>query len=93
MISKYCRKASFCDEKQALIFIEKLNKTAKNKKQPQTAYLCSDCLNWHLTSSDWVEIKDEEPFGSLKEYKKEIVRLNNKINKLFLLTITTLKNL
>lgn len=48
----FCPKTYFATEKEALNYIEILKKTSCRDKIPKRAYLCQDCLTWHLTSQD-----------------------------------------
>lgn len=64
-----CSKVYFADEKNALLYIEKLHKTSVRDKKPVRAYLCEKCLCWHLTS---IESKEN----------RQIVYLNRQINNL-----------
>jgi hypothetical protein len=45
-----CKKVSFCNEQYANAYIEKLKKTSIREVKPIRSYLCTRCLNWHLTS-------------------------------------------
>lgn len=66
----YCKKSSFIDEKQALLFIEKKNKTSIRDIVPKRAYLCDKCLKWHITSLENIDVFEEN-----KELKKQIKEL------------------
>lgn len=67
-----CRKASFSSEYFADEYILKLEKTSTRKRKPVRSYLCTKCLNWHLTS-----IKDAE----LSELRETVFRLNKEITQ------------
>jgi hypothetical protein len=47
-----CNKVKFINEDYALQYLDKLKNTSKRKVIPQRVYLCEECLNWHLTSSN-----------------------------------------
>ena len=71
-----CKKTSFVNEKQALLYIEKIKKTSTRTKSPKSAYLCPICLNWHLTHYDYTNDL------IAKNYEKRIAKLSEKINNL-----------
>jgi hypothetical protein len=75
-----CIKASFSDEKQALFYISKLKATSSRTKVPKRAYLCPDCLNWHLTSSDDIDNVMEAKYK--QKYEGQIFHLNTQISNL-----------
>lgn len=52
-----CKKVSFINEKFALEYIDKLQKTSTRSRKPVNAYLCPHCLAWHLTSIELKEVK------------------------------------
>jgi len=54
---KKCTKVSFIDENYANQYISKLNKTSKRKLKPVRAYLCENCLAWHLSSIEEINHK------------------------------------
>lgn len=66
-----CKKISFLNEAQAIFYIDKLKNTSTRTKVPTRAYLCQDCLNWHLTSK-----------GSYAEENPLILELQNKNDEL-----------
>lgn len=78
-----CGKVSFINEKFANEYIEKLQKTSTRQRKPIRAYLCSQCLTWHLTSKTEF---DEDEIKVLKEKVKQknilITALNKRINEL-----------
>lgn len=45
-----CKKVKFSNEKFALDYIGKLRKTSVRDIVPARAYLCPECMSWHLTS-------------------------------------------
>jgi predicted RNase H-like nuclease (RuvC/YqgF family) len=71
-----CRKVYFVDEKFALEYIDKLNKTSSREIKPVRAYLCEKCLCWHLTS---IESKENRRIGHLG---RQINNLKAKISHL-----------
>ncbi len=76
-----CKKVSFADEKQALFYIEKLNKTSNRKSVPQRTYLCHKCSNWHLTSQ--VQIKTYSVLlAECESLKQDIIEKNKEIKAL-----------
>lgn len=52
----YCKKVSFATEADADFYINKLKKTSSRKVVPTRAYLCEECLNWHLTHVQHIDI-------------------------------------
>lgn len=81
-----CSKTKFRDEKTALDFITKLNKTSARSVRPLRAYLCQRCNTWHLTSqeNDYDKLKNEiERLNKIiKEKNNLITTLNNRIHEL-----------
>lgn len=78
-----CKKVSFVDEKQALLYIEKLQATSTRKKKPIRAYLCEKCFTWHLTSIQDDNNKEIETLRSkLGVKEKEIEDLKLQIDYL-----------
>ena len=66
-----CKKISFLNEAQAIFYIDKLRNTSTRTKVPTRAYLCQDCLNWHLTSKG--AYADENPLiENLREKCKNL---------------------
>ena len=81
----YCKKTSFIDEKTALDYIKKLSKTSKNKNKdffPTSCYLCSKCLNWHLTKSVHEDFILNNLKKKLKNLKLELHKKQETINSL-----------
>lgn len=76
-----CKKVSFLDEKNALIYIEKLNKTSVRERKPVNTYLCEKCLAWHLTSIELKEVFE------IKYLKRQIENLKKKIINLTQLSL------
>jgi hypothetical protein len=72
-----CKKTSFCNEQFAKDYINKLQKTSSRYKIPQRAYLCPDCLNWHLTSH--IDGDDLKYNNMVKNYESQIKNLINDI--------------
>lgn len=78
-----CKKVRFVNEEAALFYIQKLKKTSKRARKPVNAYLCPQCLSWHLTSIESKEnkqliYKDRE----IVNLKKKIDHLNKEIQRL-----------
>jgi len=71
-----CKKVSFANEFFANAYIEKLQKTSARKLKPIRAYLCENCLNWHLTSIIGFE---QERYNNLE---RQINNLKSKIEHL-----------
>lgn len=71
-----CKKTSFVNELFANCYIDKLQKTSSRKLKPVRAYLCENCLNWHLTSIVGFE---EERYNNLE---RQIINLKSKIEHL-----------
>ena len=73
-----CNKVYFSDEKNAQLYIDKLNKTSCRSIKPVRAYLCDKCLNWHLTSIESREnmqlVYKERQINNLKA---KIIHLQN----------------
>lgn len=80
-----CKKVSFATEAFAEYYIDKLKKTSTRTVKPVRAYLCENCLAWHLTS---IESKDNM---QLVYKDRQIVNLKSKIAHLQL-EIANLKN-
>ena len=85
-----CNKTYFATEEAALFYIEKLKKTSVRDRVPRRAYLCQNCLKWHLTSSDSkaefylkkiAKLKQELASRSIsiQKLKANIVKLNSKL--------------
>lgn len=73
-----CRKVFFADEKFALQYIAKLNKTSYRERKPVRAYLCQHCLNWHLTSIECKENMEIVYLGrQINNLKAKILHLQN----------------
>lgn len=76
-----CYKASFINQKYADEYIKKLKETSVRYKKPKRAYLCEDCLNWHLTSSpeekdDSIPDKRDKHITSLEKQVKDLIEKN-----------------
>ena len=71
-----CKKVSFADEKNALMYLEKLKKTSTRERKPVNTYLCEKCLAWHLTSIELKEVTE------IKYLKRQIENLKSKITHL-----------
>lgn len=69
-----CIKTSFANEQYALEFIKRLQATSKRATKPTRAYLCTDCLNWHITSKKEIEKDNSE--RQIANLKKEIENKN-----------------
>jgi uncharacterized protein YlaI len=82
MVEK-CKKVYFADEKNALMYIEKIKKTSKRERNPINTYLCPKCLNWHLTS---IEYKEDKQVIYLKRQvtnlQREVKNLKEKVSGL-----------
>ena len=79
-----CKKVRFSDEVSAERYIIILNRTEKKRRvTPVRAYLCPDCLSWHLTSG---KDREEEEIRKLKwrveELSKKVNNQNRVINEL-----------
>lgn len=72
----YCKKVSFATEADAIYYINKLKKTSSRKVLPARAYLCEECLNWHLTSIQHADIS-----SILAEHERAIIALKKKIKE------------
>ena len=68
-----CKKVSFINEKFALEYIDKLQRTSTRSRKPVNAYLCHHCLSWHLTSIELKEIKQ------LKFLNRQVENLKSKV--------------
>jgi predicted nucleic acid-binding Zn-ribbon protein len=85
-----CTKAKFTNESEAIFFIDKLKKTSKRERKPQTAYLCKRCNTWHITSiklevdiaMDKLKNQNKQLYNSLIKRNEKIKKLNEKIEKL-----------
>ena len=85
-----CVKTRFATEKDALFYIEKLNKTSKRAKNPTHAYLCPHCKVWHLTSHDLSPLTIEDKCrervtnqkNKIKQLELSVERKNEEIKKL-----------
>lgn len=91
-----CTKVKFANEKFALEWIDKINKTSHRRIRPIRAYLCYNCGAWHLTSKisgeetlnqkQKAKIKELESVIKEKDFeiqqlKTEIKNYNKKVNK------------
>jgi uncharacterized protein (DUF305 family) len=75
MVATKCKKVYFVDEKNALMYINKLKKTSSRERKPVNAYLCQHCLNWHLTSIELKEVSQVKNLESqIKNLKEKIAR-------------------
>jgi len=74
-----CKKTYFIDEKNALFYIDKLKRTSCREKIPVSAYLCTKCMNWHLTS---IALVDHKSNMQIVYLKREIDNLKAKILEL-----------
>lgn len=73
-----CNKVRFIDEKFALKYIDKLNKTSCRERKPVRAYLCEKCLCWHLTSIESKENREIVYLGrQINNLKAKILHLQN----------------
>ena len=78
-----CTKVCFVDEKFALRYIDKLNKTSYRDIKPVRAYLCEKCLCWHLTSIESRENREAVYLGrQINNLKAKILHLQNENNYL-----------
>jgi hypothetical protein len=81
-MGEFCSKTFFATEKDADFYIKKLKATSNRSTIPKRAYLCTECLNWHLTSKE----KDLDVIDKYKQKIKELGKLinekNNTINEL-----------
>lgn len=78
-----CNKVFFATEKDALYYINKLNKTSTRSYKPSRPYLCEKCNTWHLTSTITVDYAMENKVKSLKEKNEKLVSdLNNSKNEI-----------
>lgn len=84
-----CKKVSFANEDFAEAYLKKLQKTSIRDSVPQRAYLCTYCLNWHLTSKKDKKVlylEDEilklksKAIESEERNKLNVARLNDKHN-------------
>jgi len=75
-----CKKVCFADEKSAIAYIDKLNKTSVRAVKPVRSYLCPKCFTWHLTSIESREnmllvYKDRE----ISNLKRKVEHLKNEV--------------
>jgi hypothetical protein len=90
-----CKKISFLNEAQAIFYIDKLKNTSTRTKVPTRAYLCQDCLNWHLTSKGSYAEENpliEELKEKIKLYEEQIKKKDVLIKKLLYKTKKSKKN-
>src|ERR1700759_3208543 len=72
-----CKKVSFATEKDAIYYIDKLKKTSIRSIIPTRSYLCTKCINWHLTSKGSYEnrkIKELELLIKLLREENKILK-------------------
>ena len=75
-----CSKTHFADEKTALEYVDRLQKTSKRAVVPHRAYLCEKCLNWHITS---LPLKKEKSIkDALKKLEETLKGKNSRIKRL-----------
>jgi len=76
-----CHKSAFLNEKIALEYIKKLKETSHRDRRPHRAYLCPDCMAWHLTSSTTQEERHVEKLEQkIKEQQLNIDQLLRFLN-------------
>lgn len=82
MTARNCNKVSFPNEKQALFYLDKLNRTANVKKKLTGAYLCPKCFNWHMTSQKDIKVVRLEEVITKRNLRiKELELIVEKRNK------------
>ena len=69
-----CKKTKFATEAYAEDYIEKLRKTSKRERIPQSTYLCPNCHAWHLTSKKQRSVETEN-----SKLRSHVTRLNKEI--------------
>jgi len=77
MNERKCGKVSFGTEKDALFYIDKLQRTSERELVPIRAYLCQYCTNWHLT-----KVVDKTTGNIIDGLNKRILELKQEIWKL-----------
>jgi hypothetical protein len=86
-----CHKVCFANEKFAIEYIDKLQKTSFRDKKPVNAYLCEKCLSWHLTSIESKEVREITYLGrQINNLKSKIIHLQGE-NELLKLKLAKLK--
>jgi chromosome segregation ATPase len=78
-----CTKVRFATEKDALFYIDKLNKTSIRDKVPIATYLCHHCNLWHLTSRNSKE--NQEIFKLRQEIDVLITKIETLVKEAELL--------
>ncbi len=78
-----CTKVKFADEAATKFYIKKLKDTSLRMKKPVAAYLCSECLCWHLTSrTPKDDIQAEKYRATIKNQKIIISQLTLRLSEL-----------
>lgn len=87
--NNYCGKLGFENESLAMHYLDRLKRTSANGQiNSVRAYLCPNCLMWHLTSSPKSKdfkhhkIEIERLKNKCQNYKAEVKKLHLYINKL-----------
>ncbi len=78
-----CKKTKFINEATAYLYIKKYKETSRRDTIPVRAYLCDQCLVWHVTSrSDYFESLAKKYKYQVRIKKLHIIRLEERIKEL-----------
>lgn len=79
-----CKKVRFVDEATAEAYIKKLNSGGSRRSVvPVRAYLCPECMVWHITSRRYHEdIEFEKLEGLVMDLRRKVKEQNRVVNEL-----------